>query len=50
VVVLDVGLPGRSGLEVLPLLRQRLPQAEVLMHTVFDDADRIYQARWSRPL
>jgi DNA-binding NarL/FixJ family response regulator len=44
VVVLDVGLPGRSGLEVLPLLRQRLPQAEVLMHTVFDDADRIYQA------
>jgi DNA-binding NarL/FixJ family response regulator len=44
VVVLDIGLPGRSGLEVLPLLRQQLPQAEILMHTIFDDADRIYQA------
>jgi DNA-binding NarL/FixJ family response regulator len=44
VVLLDVGLPGRSGLEALPLLRQQLPQAEVVMHTVFDDADRIYQA------
>ena len=44
VVLLDIGLPGRSGLEVLPRLRHLLPEAEVLMHTVFDDADRIYQA------
>jgi DNA-binding NarL/FixJ family response regulator len=44
VVLLDIGLPGRSGLDALPLLRQRLPQAEVVMHTVFDDPDRIYQA------
>ncbi len=44
VVLLDIGLPGRSGLDALPLLRQRLPQAEVVMHTVFDDSDRIYQA------
>ena len=44
IVLLDVGLPGRSGLEALPRLKQLLPAAEVLMHTVFDDADRIYQA------
>lgn len=44
VVLLDIGLPGRSGLDALPLLQQRLPAAEVVMHTVFDDADRIYQA------
>lgn len=44
VVLLDIGLPGRSGLEALPLLRQKLPQADFLMQTVFDDADRIYQA------
>jgi DNA-binding NarL/FixJ family response regulator len=44
VVLLDIQLPGMSGIELLPLLRQRLPEADVLMQTVFDDADRIYQA------
>ena len=44
VVLLDIQLPGLSGIELLPLLRQRLPAADVLMQTVFDDADRIYQA------
>jgi DNA-binding NarL/FixJ family response regulator len=44
VILLDIHLPGLSGLEALPLLKQLLPQADVLMQTVFDDADRIYQA------
>ncbi len=44
VVLLDVHLPGLSGIEALPLLRQRLPTTDFVMQTVFDDADRIYQA------
>jgi len=44
VLLLDVALPGLSGLEALPLLRQRLPDTDIVMQTVFDDADRIYQA------
>lgn len=44
VVLLDIGLPGRSGLDALPRLKQLLPETEVVMHTVFDDPDRIYQA------
>ncbi|RAK63228.1 response regulator transcription factor [Hymenobacter edaphi] len=44
VVLLDVQLPGLSGIEALPLIRQRLPEADVLMQTVFDDADTIFQA------
>jgi len=43
-VLLDLGLPGLSGLELLPLLRARLPEAEIVIQTAFDDADRIYQA------
>jgi DNA-binding NarL/FixJ family response regulator len=43
-VLLDIGLPGLSGIEGLPLLRRRLPDADFVMQTVFDDADRIYQA------
>lgn len=44
VLLLDLGLPGMSGLEMLPLVRQRLPDAEIVIQTAFDDADRIYQA------
>ncbi|GAB2870893.1 response regulator [Hymenobacter ruber] len=44
VVLLDIHLPGLSGIEALPTIKQRLPDADVLMQTVFDDADRIYQA------
>lgn len=43
-VLLDVGLPGLSGIEALPLLRRQLPEADFVLQTVFDDADRIYQA------
>lgn len=43
-LLLDLHLPGRSGLEVLPELRRRLPQAEVVIQTVFEDADHIFEA------
>ena len=44
VVLLDLGLPGMSGLEVLPLIKQHLPRADVIVQTVFEDPDRIYLA------
>lgn len=44
VVLLDLGLPGMSGLEALPLIKQRLPQADVIVQTVFEEPDRIYLA------
>ena len=44
IVLLDIGLPGLSGLDALPLIKQRLPQADVIVQTMFEDADRIYLA------
>jgi len=44
VILLDLGLPGMSGLQALPLIRKRLPEVEVIVQTMFDDVDRIYQA------
>jgi DNA-binding NarL/FixJ family response regulator len=43
-VLSDIGLPGRSGIEGLPLIRQRLPEVEVVMLSVFADAERVFQA------
>ncbi len=44
VVLCDIGLPGRTGIEGLPLIRQQLPKADVVMLSVFTDADRVFQA------
>ena len=44
VVLLDVGLPGMSGIEGIPLLKDRCPRMAVLMLTVYADDERIIQA------
>jgi DNA-binding NarL/FixJ family response regulator len=44
VVLLDIGLPGMTGLEALGPLHERWPKAEFLVLTVFDDPDRVFEA------
>lgn len=44
VLLLDSGLPGSPGTEALPLLLRQQPQLTIVLQTVFDDADRTYQA------
>lgn len=36
VVLLDLGMPGTSGLEVLPVLRSILPKAAIIVLTLHD--------------
>jgi len=44
VILLDIHLPGLSGIEGVGLIRDRFPDAVVLMLTVFEDEDRIFEA------
>ena len=44
VVLVDIGLPGISGIEGIKQLKERLPDADVIIMTVFDDASKIYKA------
>jgi DNA-binding NarL/FixJ family response regulator len=44
VVLVDIGLPGMSGIEGLRLLRQRHADLPMLMLTVYDDDERIFDA------
>src|SRR5688500_10064597 len=44
VALVDVGLPGMSGIEGIPLLKERCSRTAVLMLTVYADDDRIIQA------
>jgi DNA-binding NarL/FixJ family response regulator len=43
-ILSDIGLPGRSGIEGLPLIKAQLPEAQVLMLSVYADAERVYEA------
>ena len=40
----DIGLPGMSGIEGVKILRQELPDALILMLTVYEDEDNIFEA------
>ncbi len=44
VILLDIHLPGMSGIEGVEPIRGRFPDAVVLMLTVFEDEDRIFEA------
>jgi DNA-binding NarL/FixJ family response regulator len=44
VALVDIGLPGMSGIEGLPLLHARWPKATILMLTVLEDDRRVVEA------
>ena len=44
VALIDIGLPGMSGIKGLPSPRERYPRVSPLMLTVYEDDERIFQA------
>ncbi len=44
VIVMDIGLPGMNGIECLREVKQRVPNASVVMLTVFEDDNRIFDS------
>ncbi len=43
-LLLDIQLPGMSGIEGLAPLRQRFPETTILMLTVFEDEEKVFEA------
>jgi len=44
VVLMDINLPGMSGIECVARLKQRLPQMQVLMLTTYEESDLIFDS------
>ena len=44
VVIVDIGLPGASGIEAIIKLREELPHAQFCMFTVFEDDEKIFNS------
>jgi DNA-binding NarL/FixJ family response regulator len=44
VILMDIELPGMSGIECTFHLRQKYPDLKIMMCTIFQDEDKIYRA------
>ena len=44
VVLVDIGLPGMSGVEGIRILKERYPGLLLVMNTVYEDDERIFDA------
>src|SRR5579863_6377222 len=44
VVLMDIGLPGMSGIQCVAQLKRLNPAPQVIMVTVYEDTDRIFRA------
>ncbi|MDP4114654.1 MAG: response regulator transcription factor [Bacteroidota bacterium] len=43
-ILLDINLPGLSGIEGIPLLKNKFPEVKILILTIFEDDDNIFKA------
>ncbi len=44
VVLQDIGLPGLSGIDAIPLFKEKYPDVAIIMLTIFDDDKRVFEA------
>ena len=44
IILLDISLPGKSGIEGIPLIKSISPACKIIMLTVFDSDDSIFNA------
>jgi DNA-binding NarL/FixJ family response regulator len=44
VVLMDIGLPGLSGIDCARALKRSVPQTQIVMHTVYDEGDFLFEA------
>lgn len=44
VVLMDIKLPGMSGVDCVRQLKPQLPQTQFVMHTVYEDSNHIFNA------
>ena len=44
VILMDIEMPGINGIEAVRILREKYPVVKILMQTIFEESDKIFQS------
>jgi len=44
VLLMDIGMPGISGIEAVQIVKDKHPGIKILMQTIFEDSEKIFQS------
>jgi DNA-binding NarL/FixJ family response regulator len=44
IILMDIEMPGMTGIEAVKLIKTAYPQVQILMQTVFEDDDRVFDS------
>ena len=44
VILIDIGLPGMSGIEGIQIIKKNHPDLDILMFTIYNDPDKIFRS------
>ena len=44
VILMDIEMPGISGIEAVKIAKKKFPEVKILMETIFDDNDKIFHS------
>jgi len=44
VILMDIEMPGMSGIEAVRIAKEKYPDVKILMETIFDENDKIFQS------
>ncbi len=44
VVLMDIEMPGLNGIKATAIIKEKFPEIKILIQTVFNDSDKIFQA------
>lgn len=44
IVLMDIGMPGINGIEAVKMIRDKYPDLKILMQTVFEDDEKIFDS------
>ncbi len=44
IMLVDLGLPGMSGIDLIKKIKEEKPEIEIMAHTIFEDRDNVFSA------
>ncbi len=44
IVIMDINLPGMSGIECIKLLKKKIPRTQFMMFTVYENDEKVFEA------